>query len=253
MKEIFDKFFNVSNLLSFFIGVIFGITLLILFYLYQALKSLRKSKLASKVSKEDIPEEKILFLIDEAREKFKDKNLRENKGHITFTIEISKDLIYDIAKNFFPESKYPLYEITIDESLELAKYISNRINEILNRRGFRPIKKLTIARILSWSVTKKKIDESAIIKAGKKYKVEKLFKTTLNVLNIANPVYWFKKLVINTSLDLIIKKLCLVIIGIVGEETYKIYSKKVFNQEVDIDSLNEEILHEIKDDLNKEE
>ena len=35
----------------------------------------------------------------------------------------------------------------------------------------------------------RKIDESAIIKAGKKYKVEKLFKTTLNVLNIANPVY----------------------------------------------------------------
>ena len=37
-------------------------------------------------------------------------------------------------------------------------------------------------------------------------------------------------------MNLIVDKICIVIISIVGEETYKIYSKKVFNKEVEIDT-----------------
>ena len=35
--------------------------------------------------------------------------------------------------------------------------------------------------------------------------------------------------------------MCVVVIGIVGEETYKIYSKKVFQVEEDIDATSQQI------------
>ena len=52
-------------------------------------------------------------------------------------------------------------------------------------------------------------------------------------------------------MGIIINKLCLIVIAIVGEETYKIYSKKVFEKEVsletNIDELYEELDKEITD------
>ena len=42
------------------------------------------------------------------------------------------------------------------------------------------------------------------------------------------------------------------LIAITGEETYKIYSKKVFNQEKTIDTGVEDLYDEIKAELKKE-
>ena len=44
---------------------------------------------------------------------------------------------------------------------------------------------------------------------------------------------------------MILDKICIVIISIVGEETYKIYSKKVFNKEVEIDTDTEKELEDL--------
>ena len=74
-------------------------------------------------------------------------------------------------------------------------------------------------------------------------------KKITGVLNIFNPVYWVRRLVINTSLDFAFKKLCLAVIGIVGEETYKIYSKRVFDEEKSIDVNVDDIIKSIDDDL----
>ena len=58
-------------------------------------------------------------------------------------------------------------------------------------------------------------------------------------LNAVNPVYWFRKLVINTSIDVMTRKVCVVIIGVVGEETAKIYSKKLFDKPIELDLVDE--------------
>ena len=42
---------------------------------------------------------------------------------------------------------------------------------------------------------------------------------------------------------------CLVIIAIVGEETYKIYSKKVFNKEVEIDTGSDAFIEEMSESI----
>lgn len=242
--------FDFANLMSFLTGIFVGLALFVLYYLYQALKSLRKSKLNTKKTTQDIKEEEILKLIDEAKLKFKDKNLREERSDIGFMVDISKDLVYDVAKKFYPESKYPLYEITVDELLELFKYISNRVNELLDHRGLRMIKKITISKIIGFTDVKKKIDESAIMKTAKQLKIQKIFSTVKGIVNYANPVYWVKRLVVNNAINLVIRKICVVIIGITGEETYKIYSKKVFNQEPEIENDDMKLVDEIKEDLN---
>ena len=83
----------------------------------------------------------------------------------------------------------------------------------------------------------------------KKYKVKKIFNTVKNALNLFNPVYWIRKGIIDTSLNFAIKKLCQAVIGIAGEETYKVYSKRVFNEEKLIDSGVLEIAHELDNDM----
>lgn len=49
------------------------------------------------------------------------------------------------------------------------------------------------------------------------------------VLNVVNLVYWFRRLVLNNVIYVIMIKLGLVVILLIGEEMYKIYFKKVFN------------------------
>ena len=50
-------------------------------------------------------------------------------------------------------------------------------------------------------------------------------------------------------MNLILDRICLVVIAIVGEETYKIYSKKVFNLDVDIDTGTDAILDEVSESI----
>ena len=50
-------------------------------------------------------------------------------------------------------------------------------------------------------------------------------------MNIFNPVYWVKKLMISTTLVAVSNKICGIVIDVVGEETNKVYSKNVFNIE----------------------
>ena len=68
-------------------------------------------------------------------------------------------------------------------------------------------------------------------------------------INIFNPLYWARRAFLNTALDLVINKLCISIIGIVGEEVYKIYSKRVFEEERYIDTQVDELVKSMENDL----
>jgi hypothetical protein len=69
------------------------------------------------------------------------------------------------------------------------------------------------------------------------------------VLNAVNPVYWFRKLTKETALNIIVVRIGLSIIAITGEETYKIYSKKVFNVEKTIETGVDDIYEDLKKDF----
>ncbi len=246
----FSISFDLDNLWSFLIGIFFGMSFLALIYLCMILASINK-RFKKRNPKNAPNKDEIIYLIDEAKEKFKDKELRQKQSNIPYLSHICKDLVNDIAEQFYPNSKYPIYELSIDEVLELLKYISDRLNEILDKKGIRVIKKITIAKIIEISDVKKNIDESKLVKLSSKYKVKQIFKAAMGAINIVNPVYWTKKIIISTATNIVLKKICLIAISIVGEETYKIYSKKVFDVEENIDSGISKIEETLDEELKK--
>lgn len=242
--------FDISSLIAFVVGIFVGFVILCLVYLILVLSSLRKKK---HIVKTDVvvTDEELAMIYKNSITAFKDKTLKGPNALIGHCFNVSSDMVKDIARKYYPKSKYPLAELSVDEILMLTKYISDRINELVDRPVLRLLKKVKLTYILSLYDTKKKIDDSAIVKVTKKYKVKRIFKSVIGALNVLNPIYWVRKLVIDKTLDAAMKKLCNVIIGIVYEETVKIYSKRVFDEEkivsANIDKYIYEIDAEMKD------
>ncbi|MDY0133687.1 MAG: hypothetical protein RBR46_01545, partial [Acholeplasmatales bacterium] len=146
-------------------------------------------------------------------------------------------------------SKYPLLELTVEETLELMNYISERINDFLSARILAPLKRRTLAQIRSIYDVKVKVEETKIVQMGKKVGAKRIGQAVLGVINVLNPAYWVKKVTVDRLYDIIIVKICLASIGIVGEESYKIYSKSVFRDPADLDIDTEELKDLIIDEL----
>lgn len=239
--------FDLFSLISFVIGVVFGFLIMFLMYLYALILNLNKNLRVKKTDEINIDEEEIKYLIEDAQNQFKDKELRQNIGFSKYLMQIIQELGSDIAKKFFPHSKYPYLEITIDESLELNRYITDRVEELLSGKIFVLVKGWTYARLVQLNETKNKIEDTTVVKQAKKY--GKVATTALHVANAINPVYWIRKLTTETLMNVIMVRIGLAIIGISGEEMYKIYSKKVFDMDVDIDTGIDKIYEDLKEDL----
>lgn len=244
-----NSIFNWANFLSFLIGLGAGLVIFSLLYLLVVLLTLKDKKYIVSTKVNDVTDEEIKEIIKNSQIAFKDKNLKGEDSAIAYCTTLSKDLVVHIASRFFPESKHPVFELSIDELIMLCNYISSRVDEILGRRGLRIIKKIKISTIVGLSDVKKTIDENPIVKTTKKYKIYETLSAAKKVVNIVNPVWWARKLITDSILKVITNKLCVVILGIVGEETYKIYSKSVFNQDVTIDSGVSQLVDEIDNDI----
>ncbi len=246
-----SQLFDWKYLIVFLTGIMFGFVFMLLLYLYSVVVSLRK-KGKYKKRPVEIDELEIELLIKDAQEVFKDKELRKEVGLTTHLKNVNLDLASDIAKKYYPTSKYPLLELTVEEALELANYITERTNDFLSARILSPLKRRTIAQIKAMYDTKVKVEETKIVKAGKKVGAGKISKTVMGVVNVLNPAYWVKRLAVDKLYDVIIVRICLAIIAITGEETYKIYSKSVFKKpedlNVDIDELYKDILKEAEEE-----
>lgn len=240
-----SSLFDWRYLIVFITGIAFGFFFMLLVYLYSVIVSLKK-KTKYKRHPIEIDELEMELLIKDAQEQFKNKELRKEMGVFTYFKKVNLELVTDISKKYYPESKYPLLELSVKESLELTNYISNRINDFLSARILAPFKRKTLAQLKGLYDVKVKVEETKIVKAGKKVGAAKIGKTVLGVINVINPAYWVKRLTVDKLYDIIIVKICLASIGVVGEETYKIYSKSVFKDpeeiDVDIDQLYEDII-----------
>lgn len=241
-----------SLLISFLLGLGAGLAFFSLVYLVVVLSSMRDKKYIIKTKVKDVTDEEIKSLILETQEMFKDKKLRGDQNMFAYCGKLTYSLIEEIATKFFPNSKHPLYEISIDEALMIAVYISNRLDEILDRRGLRFLRKFKISTIVGMTEIKENINENEIVKATKKYKILDALKAAKNVINVINPVYYIRKFITNKTINLVCKKLCVVIIGVSGEETYKIYSKSVLNKDIDIDTGVSSIVNEMEEDIEQD-
>lgn len=269
----FDIDFNLGSLVIFLSGILFGLLIFGLLYLYSVLRTLREKKyivestLANEIKEEDIKE-----IIKEYQEEYLSQRKSDNKE---LAENAMKDavfgVVHTIATKFFPNSKRPLLELTIDESIMLMRYITARVDNLLGYRGLRILRKLKVSYIMNLVDTSKKVNNTQIVKQAKRYKVSKIIKTGSMVINAVNPFFWLKKAATKITTTLIIKKIVLIIISIAGEETYKIYSKQAFieqdpnyikmmeeiHQALDdsdsIEELNDEDLSKFIDDLPNDE
>jgi hypothetical protein len=144
-----------------------------------------------------------------------------------------------------------MLELSVNELIELNHYITNRIDELLEIPLLKHAKKTRIITILNMYEKKRMVEQSKVVKAAKKARLGTVLKYGSMALNAVNPVYWFRKLVINTSIDVMTRKVCVVIVGVVGEETTKVYSKKLFDKDIElgvVDGNMEELLTEGDDD-----
>ena len=236
-----------TTILSFLIGILFGVILVFLIYALICVASIGSKKFIVKKQGEGYQLDEVKELIVKAQEEFKDRSLRKDTPKFNYCVRICKDLAYGIAASYYPNSKYPLLELSINEITMLLEYIRKRMEEILDRRALRLFRKFKVSTIVDMSVKGNKLVTSKGFQVGKD--VNRVLNTAKKVINILNPAWWTRKLIMDNTVNIILNKLYIVAIAVVGEETYKIYSKKALNVDAKIDTNVEEILSSIDSDI----
>lgn len=228
-SSLFRKF-SFDNIVVLIFGIIFGFILCFLIYIVFVFASLKNEEKKVIENRQNINIDKIERLIRSAKNQYIEESAYKNTGDKLKDIrDISWSLVNDIAKEYFPHSAYPIFELSVDEIIVLIHYITDRIDSMFKGPVLKPFKKIRVAYILKVLDMKKKFDENRAVKTATKLKTP--WKITFSVLNIFNPVYWVKKLMISTTLVAATNKIGATIIEVVGEETNKVYSKSVFNEE----------------------
>lgn len=241
---IFD--FNFSALIAFIIGIIVGFILLLLIYAIMVVASLGNKKFIIENADDPLELNDVKAMVEASQASYKDKELRGKKSRPQFCYELVKDLIYGIAYVYSPKSKYPIFELTIEEIMLLTNYISKRVDDLLDRKGVRLLKKLKASDIMSFTKKTNEIMNNEIVKGT--IKASK-FKKVIDYLNVINPYKIFKIQVIDRIINLVIDKLCLIIIAVAGEETYKIYSKKAFSNNNELTQMIDGLIDSMDSDM----
>ncbi|MBS2126374.1 hypothetical protein J8J04_01530 ['Fragaria x ananassa' phyllody phytoplasma] len=223
--------------LSYFFGFISGFIFFGVFYCYLSLRKVQQNFAHSKPEKSDIDEKTIIQLIENKKQFFKTKMKQDKDNFGNLLLMSVKELILEIVKQFYPNSQYPYLELTIDESLVLILYINQRIDSVFQNKILTLFRKMTLKRIF---VIRETIVNKNILQ--KVQKVKKITNTFNNVKNLINPFHWIKKVIFDKPLELIFIQIGISLISITGEEFYKIYSKKIFNNEDDVEKELQEVL-----------
>jgi len=232
------EFSGFGGFINFFLGMLTGIILFLATLTFLSIRG-KNINLDVKKPEGEFSEDDLRQLIVSRQNRLRKVLKTKKEGAFRLTFEVSYELVEEISRYFFPNSKYPMYELSVNELIELNHYITERIDEILEVPVLKNAKKARIITIVNMYEKKKAIEGSKLAKAAKKLKLGKVAKYGGMALNAVNPVYWFRKLVLSTSIDAMTRKLCVAIIGVVGEETSKVYSKKLFDKDVDLGLVEE--------------
>ena len=171
----FDIDFNIGSFIIFISGVIFGLLIFCLLYLYFTLRTLKDKKYYVESELENtIKEEEIKEIISSYQEKYLNQRKDDNKE---VTSKVVKEALYgviiDIASKYFPDSKRPLLELSIDELIMLMRYITNRVDNLLGYRGIKILRKIKLSTIMNIVDASLKVNNTKVVQTTKKYKVGK--------------------------------------------------------------------------------
>ena len=123
---------NLQNIIAFLLGLLSGVLLLfaILLIIFSNKKNV-KSKVYRPV-KEAIDEKKIQEMIERKQKDLIYQNEEYDKDLIPTALNLSRELIHEIASYYYPDSKNPEYELTLVEATELITYIVDKISKLRN-------------------------------------------------------------------------------------------------------------------------
>lgn len=230
-----------SQIPVFFFGMLTGMVVLTAAFVFLFIRSqvIDVEKYTKPTT--DVDPDVLRELVKSKQKEFKQLRKLKEESVSKITFNLSFELVNEVAKYFFPDSKYPTLELSVNELLNLNHYITDRIDELLDKPVIKNTKKMQIVKVMEMLDKKKAVEESKIAKAAKRMKIGKVAKFGGMALNALNPVYWFRKAIISTSVSAMTKKICIVVIGIVGEETIKVYSKALFEEPVDIKLVESEM------------
>lgn len=247
IKKFFEKLFtdfDLSDLAILFFGIMIGFLLCMAIYIITVLSTLKRSDKIEPISLDHIENVKIRRVIDNAKEEYIELYSYVATGKKLQAVgELSWQIIKDIAKIYYPDSQYPIYELSVDELIRLNYYITTRIEKLFSGKVLGTFKKVKISQILRLIDLKKRIEENKLVKLANKTKAPKIYKSVMAVLNIFNPGYWVRKMMISTTIDMTTNKIALIVLDVVGDETNKVYSKNqsIFSTEDDITKQIEEM------------
>jgi hypothetical protein len=227
--------FDIRAIINFLLGVVTGFVLLFLTLLLIATVSRKKRFKKRMLNKLPLEDHDVLELVEVKQNQLVDTVRLTDNAYFSVALDLSLELIEEIASHYFPESKYPIYEISIEELLELNRYITFRLETLMNGKIIKYFKNYRISSIVNMLNMKKAIDNSKAMKLSRKLKLQKVYNASMAVINYANPVYWFRRLAIKPTAEVVTKEVCKYIIAIVGEETNKVYSKSFKDEKSDAD------------------
>ncbi len=217
-----------KDISTFLLGMGTGFVLLAAFVSTFLITGRRKRSKIIKSKQLTLQDEAVNKLIEEKQALLTDTARIADNAYFRVAFELSMELMTEIAKYYFPESKYPIYELSIQELLNLNYYITKRLEKLINGRFIRHFKNYKISTIVNIVNKKKALDNSKLMKLSRQLKISKIMSVGSAILNYANPIYWFRKLALKPSTTLLTKEACKLILQIVGEETNNLYSKKLF-------------------------
>ncbi|XMB86972.1 hypothetical protein RJG79_04030 [Mycoplasmatota bacterium WC44] len=236
MFKSFDwsKLINVSNVSAFLIGIFLGLFIAGIFYALLVLKAIKKTEKIKLRMPKSTDEAECLAIVERAKKDYKQRKRYKSIGErFLLTRDLSERIAYDIARYHFPDSKQPFLEISTYELLESIKYICSRIETILEKRPLNRLKDLSGIQVLTMFEFTDKVKENKTLQLARKATESSVVKAAKGVMSVFSPSYFIRNTVVNSTLNLSIDTLCLVVLNIVGEEVYKVYSKKLFNKDVD--------------------
>ncbi len=234
MAIFLSEIINVGSIVGFLVGILSGVLLAAAIFVIIASSKVKIKAIKSPTV--DAIDDETIKEISLEKSKVLISILEESGFDAKKMSDIVMELVHEIASYYFPESKSPEYELTVGEVVELIGYVKIRLDELLNKPLFKYIKPRTVTQIVSIINTVAFSPEAKAVKAG-----TETYGWVKSLTSLVNPVYWIKKTTITPMIFMALKKLCKSIILIIGDETNKIYSKKLFKdvseERIDIEEI----------------
>ena len=238
-----NSVFNLSNIIAFLLGIVTGFALLIAIFAIIIASDKKKSKKETGPTIEKFNEEQVKNLITNKQNDFIKLVEEDEQEYVKTCLTLTLELLHEISSYYFPNSDYPEYELTISEAAELIHYVVDQVIKQMDRPILRKLENVKISTIAKTIDSSRKVAKSKAMKVAKESSgAVGAFRTILNTLN---PVMWFRKIVLNGTINIALKKLCKAELSIAGREFDKVYSKSLFNKDVN----DEEIALKEKQDV----